>query len=144
MPYKTAAQQRIEDLQAELLARDRQIAELTTAKATAAVDEATKKFENEKAAAIAEQKEAARAAAWRWANFEKFAAERPNDQLDFVAIDHIPEQGWPSVEAEAEWQSGHPTESAAIAAVSSAAVSETALGKMVAEMEKDRARLQAA
>jgi hypothetical protein len=141
MPYKSAAQIRIDELQEQLLERDRQLAELTTAKAAAAVDEATKKIEADKAAAIEAEKEAARREAWRWANFEKFAAERPNDQLDFVAIDHIPEQGWPSLEAEAEWQSGHPTESAAIAAVSSAAVSETALGKMVAEMEASRARL---
>jgi len=142
MPYKSASARHIEDLQQQLLERERQLAEALSAKANARVAESNKKLEAERNAATIAEKEKARIAAWKLHNFDVAVKERPNQSLDWTAIDHVGE-GWPTPEAEADWRSGHPAAASAVAAVSQAAVSDTKLGKMLAELEKTRARLEA-
>lgn len=141
MPYKSAAQKHIEDLQTQLLERDRQIADLMNTQANAAVDESNKRAEAARAEAIAAEKEKARAAAWKWHNFETFAKTRPNDQLDFTAIDNVPNKGWPSETAEDDWNAGHPAE-AAIAAASTASVADTRLGRLLKDMQDSHAHVE--
>lgn len=139
MAYKSAAQQTIEDLQSELRERDRRIADLMTAQADAALAAARKKAEQERDAALAEQRETARRQAWRWHNFEQFARERPHDQPDWTAIDHIGE-GWPAG-AEQEWRDKQPT----LADVAPApSLGDTKLGRELKLLETAHARLKQA
>jgi len=140
MPYKSAAMRRIEELQEELLARDRQIAELMNADATKTIEASNNKLEAERIAAIQAQKEAARVAAWKLHNFDVAVKERPDQSLDWTAIDRVGE-GWPSPEAEAEWSESNSAAAEAVAAVLQAAVGETKLGKMLKEVQDHHARL---
>jgi hypothetical protein len=145
MPYKSAAQQHIEDLQGQLRERDQQIANMMLERADDAVTAARGAAAAEQTAARQKASEEARKKAWVLHRFGVFATEHPtlHPPLDQIFSDAPADGSWPEGDGPRNWNLG-PVADAAVAEVAEASVSDTKLGQMLADLEAASARLKQA
>lgn len=142
MPFKSAAQAHVEELQEQLRQRDQQIANMMLEKADDAVNTAKQAADAEQQKAQQKVVEEARRKAWVLHRFDQRVAERPHDTvpLDQIFSDPPADGSWPPNDGPENWRVGANTD-AASAEVATQSVADTALGRALKSLEESHARI---